>query len=876
MGSNNKYTVPPKWADRFLLLFCREELVEEILGDLHEYYEIEAKDLPPFQARLFYWYHVINFLRPFALRKSYHPFNNVIMYKSYFKIGFRNIMRNLAYSAINIGGLAVGMSVAILIGLWIHYELSYDQYHENYDHIAQVMQKESYNGKVRTMEPMPFPIADELRNNYGDNFKYVAMSTWVGDHILSYEGKSLIKKGNYMDVDVPKMLSLEMLAGSREGLSDPGSIMLAESAAKAFFGEEDPMGKLMMIDNELNVMVTGVYKDIPTNTRFGEMVFIAPWMLFVNSYDWVRPQLENPDWNDSSYLCFAQIADNTDMQTVGEKIIKAKYNVVDEMSKTFDPKIILHPMKDWHLRTNWINGVKAGGPIQYVWLFGVIGIFVLILACINFMNLSTAQSERRAKEVGVRKSLGSAKGQLISQFLIESLLVVSISFLLAIILVNVALPSFNLISNKDISFPFLSPLFWMISLGFVVFTGFLAGSYPALYLSSFDPVSILKGTLKAGASATLFRRALVVLQFTVSVALIIGTIGVNQQIQYSKNREIGYDNNGVIMFEVTTTDYENKYHILRDALIKRGAASDMSHSSSPLTALWNRSGGFEWEGKDPELQSRFATVFVTHDYGKTIDWEIVQGRDFSREFKTDSTAYIINETAMKYMEMDDPIGKTIRWGRTGEHEIIGVIKDIVMESPFQVTKPTIYIMDYTNNTNWVNIELNDKKSAKEAIAITEEVFADIVPNVPFEFLFADESYARKFAATERIRKLASIFAVLAIFISCLGLFGLASFMVSQRTKEIGIRKVLGATVFNLWQLLSKDFMILVAISCLIAIPIAYYGLSYWLDNFDYRTALSWWFFAIACLGALLITIVTVSFQSIRAALMNPVNSLKTE
>jgi ABC-type antimicrobial peptide transport system permease subunit len=531
-------------------------------------------------------------------------------------------------------------------------------------------------------------------------------------------------------------------------------------------------------------------------------------------------------------------------------------------------------MKDWHLKADWKNGFNTGGLIQYVWLFGIIGIFVLILACINFMNLSTAQSENRAKEVGVRKSVGSSKIQLIGQFLSESYLVVIFAFIFAIILVLLLLPSFNQLADKQIAFPFSELLFWGLSFVFILITGILAGSYPAFYLSSFNPVKVLKGAFKVGKSTTLFRKSLVVIQFTVSVILIIGTLIVNEQIQHSKNRPLGYDNNNLIMISKSTEDFEGKYNQLRNELLSKRAIVEMMESSSPLTDVWSSSGGFDWKGKDPEFATNMVNISVSHDFGKTVDWEIVNGRNFSRDYKTDSTAFILNETAVKYMGLKNPVGKIIKWNNQ-EHEVIGVVKDILMESPFATVKPTVYLINY-DNTNWIHLRLTPNNSMAKSLALVEAVFNKHMPNVPFEFQFVDEEFSKKFDAEDRIRKLSGIFAFLAIFISCLGLFGLASFVAEQRTKEIGIRKVLGASVARLWKMLTKDFIFLVLISCLISVPIAYYAMDGWLQNFDYRTTINWRVFALACLGALVITLITVSYQAIKAAMSNPVKSLKTE
>jgi putative ABC transport system permease protein len=566
------------------------------------------------------------------------------------------------------------------------------------------------------------------------------------------------------------------------------------------------------------------------------------------------------------------------MKAVSDRIKRAKLDRVPDDEKQFDAEIHLHPMKDWHLRSNWENGVQTGGHITYVWLFGIVGVFVLLLACINFMNLSTARSERRAKEVGIRKSVGSARRQLITQFLSESFLIVVIAFVISLCVTLLVLPPFNLLADKRIEFPFGSFYFWGISLAFITVTAILAGSYPALYLSSFQAVKVLKGTFRAGRFAALPRQVLVVLQFTVSVVLIIGTIIVYSQIQYSKNRPLGYDKNGLVMIELKSNDFEGKYDVMQHDLKSSGAVVEMSQSSSPLTGVWSNNGGWTWEGKDPDLQGEFGTIWVTAEFGKVIEWQLADGRDFSRDLATDSVGIIINEAAVNFMNIEDPVGKILQWGSDStatKFTIIGVVQDLLMESPFRSVKQTVFMLA-PENTSWMELRLSPNKSARESLSLVEEVFRKHVPNVPFDYKFVDAEHAEKFAAEERVGTLSGIFAGLAVFISCLGLFGLASFVAEQRTKEIGIRKVLGASVANLWQMLSRDFVLLVAISCIIAIPLAYYSLGGWLESYEYKTDIHWWFFAVPVVVSLLITILTVSFQAIRAALMNPVRSLRSE
>jgi len=872
--------LPPKFFLRFFQWYCRPRLRNHIEGDLIEVYRQRLRRMGKRKADTKFIVDVLLLFRPGIIKplQGYKPQNNYGMVRSYFKIGWRNLLRNKGYSTINIGGLAVGIAVATLIGLWIYDELSFDKYASNANNVAQVLQHQTFNGHKGTEYSIPMPLVAELKKSYGNDFKYLVMSSWMGEHILTYGDKKISRRGNYMDVEAPHLLDLKMQRGTLEGLKEPGSILLSESAVLALFGDKDPMGELMRIDNKLDVKVTGVYDDLPDNCQFNTLYFIAPWELYVSSEAWVKSARDNSEWGNNSFQLFAQIDDHADMNAVSAKIKNAKQDQLPEEEKIFQAEIFLHPMKDWHLRSNWENGIHTGGLIQYVWLFGAVGIFVLLLACINFMNLSTARSEKRAKEVGIRKSIGSARSQLIGQFLSESFLVVVLAFLIAMALVWTFIPPFNVLADKKIVFPLTNMSFWFISLGFIVVTGFLAGSYPALYLSSFKPVKVLKGTFRAGPFAAMPRKILVVIQFTVSVTLIIGTVIVYQQVQHTKDRPIGYDRSGLIMIPIKTPDFYGKFDVLRNDLKNAGAIEEMAESSSPLTQVWSNNGGLEWEGKDPSLQAEFATIWVTHDFGKLLGWQVKEGRDFSREIASDSSGVVINEAAVKFMGLKSPVGTVVRWGddKDGQDfKIIGVIKDMLMESPFRAVKQTMYFVG-GRELNWIELRLKADEGVAESIAKVEAVFKKHIPDVPFDYKFVDQEHARKFASEERVGKLSGIFASLAVFISCLGLFGLASFEAEQRTKEIGIRKILGASVAKLWQLLSREFVILVVISCFIATPIAYYLLSDWLTKYEYRIEISWWIFIGTAMGALAVALLTVSYQAIRAALMSPARSLKWE
>ncbi len=794
------------------------------------------------------------------------------MLKNYFKIAWRNLVKNKVYSAINIVGLAVGMAVALLIALWVYDELSFNKSFQNYDRVALVMQNKQSNSGIETEPLTPYPLADALRAEYGSSFKQVVLASGTWPHLLNIGSKKLSPTGTFFEPGVANMLSLKMLSGSENGLQDQNSILLSDQVAASLFGTTNPIGRIIKLDNKMPVKVAGVYEALPLNSAFADVQFIAPWKLYFNNTDWIRTA-EDP-WRHNAFFTYVELSEYADLNKVSVNIKNVRLNHVNKNLAKQNPQLFLQPMRKWHLQDEFKNGVNTGGRIQYVWLFGLIGVFVLFLACINFMNLSTARSEKRAKEVGIRKTVGSSRQQLTNQFFSESLLFVVLAFLISLILVQLSLPVFNQIAGKETHIFWTNPYFWLSGLVFCLLTGLIAGLYPALYLSSFEPIKVLKGTFRVGRFTATPRKVLIVVQFTVSIVLIIGTLVVFRQIQFAKNRPVGYNRNGLVMVNMPSAEMHNHFEAIKTVLKNTGTIVDMTESDSPTTGFNSTSTGFDWKGKDPSLPTEFPKTDVSYDYGKTIGLQFIAGRDFSKDFSSDSSAVIINEAAAKLMNFKQPVGETITWD--GDPiRIIGVVKDMVMESPYAPVRPSVFnLLDEPGSV--LIAKINPKRSAGEALQQIEKVYKTYNPEQPFNYKFADEDYNRKFGDEERIGKLAGGFAALAIFISCLGLFGMASFMAEQRSKEIGVRKVLGASVFNLWQLLSKDFVLLVIISMLIATPIAWYFLHSWLQNYAYHSSISIWIFALAGFGAISITLLTVSFQAIKAALANPVKSLRSE
>jgi putative ABC transport system permease protein len=799
--------------------------------------------------------------------------STIAMFQNYLKIALRNLWRNKSTSFINIAGLSVGMTVALLIGLWLRDELTFDRFHEKHGQLYQVMLNDKIGGGgINTFAAAPLPLAEILRKSIPE-IKYVAEQDWGWEHGLMVGERRFLKKGLQVHGDFLKMFSFPLLHGDpNSALAETHSIVLTERMAEALFSDADPMGKTVRIDNREDLVVTGVMKNPPHNNSF-EFEYLVPFSYFEFSAPWVKYARSN--WESFAFQLYVELQPGASEEAVNAKIRNLiKENLPDESGI----ELSLHPLDKWRLYSEFENGKAVGGFITYVRLFGVTGAFVLLIACINFMNLSTARSERRAKEVGVRKVAGSQRLQLISQFLSESVMVALLSFAIAIALAELVMPSFNLLTEKAISIPFNHAGFWALSLTFVLFTGLLAGSYPAFYLSSFQPVSILKPAgsfsgARGGGGGTLSRKVLVVSQFTLSVGLIICTLVVFQQIQFTKKRPAGYDPDRLVMVN-TSPDLSRNYNALKNDLLASGKVTDVTKSGSPITAVFQHFPDVEWQGKQPGDKVVFANIAIADDYFKTTGIRLKEGRIFYPNNMADTASVIFNEAAVRRMGLEEPIGQTVRiFG--APRTIVGVTEDVVMTSPFEPVAPTMYQLNY----DWgeaIMFRLAPLVNTHEALGTLERIFQKHNPAYPFIYQFANEQYAKKFGREELIGKLAGLFGGLAIFISCLGLFGLAAYMAERRTKEIGIRKVLGATTTHLWAMLSKEFVVLVLVSCLIASPLAAYFLNNWLTGYEYRTELHWWVFALAGGGAVVVTVLTVSFQSIKAALANPVKSLRSE
>lgn len=784
------------------------------------------------------------------------------MLKNYFKIAIRNLLRNKGFSAINISGLAVGMGSAILILLWIYNEISYDQFHTNKDYLYEAWNRGKFDGKLQCWDNTPKILGTTIKQEYPEVANTARQySRWF---VTRTGDKKISSSAIITDPAFLQMFSFPLVEGNaKTALNNVSSIVITQAMAKKMFGTEDAMNKIINIDKD-NFTVTGILKNLPTNTEFS--------FEFMLSWEYLKKTGEDDNyWGNNTVRTFVQLKPNTDEALVNARIkdITKKHSNGEE-----DQEVFLHPLTKLHLYSNFENGKISGGRIIIVRMFGIIAAFILLIACINFMNLSTARSEKRAKEVGIRKVAGASKRLLIGQFVGESVIIAFIAGIFALLLVHFSLPSFNKTLGKEFFVPYNNIYFWIAVLLFIITTGFVAGSYPAFFLSSFQPVAVLKGSFKKAHAAVNPRKILVILQFTFAIVLVISTLIVSQQIRHAQNRDTGY-NREQILYHWITGDLEKNYTSLKNELLSSGIASSVVKTSGPLTSNMSDTWGIQWQGKVVGDKTDFDRFSEDEGLVKLAGLQLIEGRDMDLSlYPADSSAMLINESAAKAMKFKNPIGQLVKDNGT-EYHIVGVIKDFLLGSPYEHTKPMI-LEGSKSFFNVIHIKLTAKNSTVESIKKTEQVFKKFNPEYPFEYHFSDQDYALKFEDTRRVAILTGLFAGLTIFISCLGLFGLAAYMAENRVKEIGVRKVLGASVLSITALLSKEFLALVIISIVIASPVAWYAMYTWLKDYPYRIDMQWWIFVAAGMMAVLVSLLTVSFQAVKAALANPVKSLRTE
>jgi predicted permease len=787
------------------------------------------------------------------------------MFRNYLKTTFRNLWKNKTYSFLNIFGLAVGIACAALIFLWVEDELTYNHYFSNRDNLYNVKDQQTYDGTTFTFDATPGPMAQGIKAEI-PGIKNTARCTWGNQLLFSVDDKNIYDQGNYVDAPFLTMFQLQFIKGNAAtAFNQLYSLVVNETMAKKFFGTTDVIGKALKVNNKQDYIITGVIKDLPKNVSFN-FHWLAPFKIYEDDNTWLK------EWGNNGVITYVETEPNANIASINKKL----YGYIQTKASDASARMSIYPMNKWRLYNNFdTNGKEKEGRLKYVNLFSLIAWIILIIACINFMNLATARSEQRAREVGVRKVLGAGKRKLIAQFIGEALFMSLLSTLFAIIIILLALPAFNTLVEKQLALNIFNPSHLGALLVITILCGLIAGSYPAFYLSSFNPVAVLKGLKLKTGSAGFIRKGLVVLQFAISVTLIISTIIIYQQIQHVKNRNLGYNRQGLV-YSLLTGNMKGNFGVIKNDLIKTGVVQNASLSNDYVLQLGSNTGDFAWAGKDPNKQVLITVEGVSPEYISTMGMHLKAGRDFYSNIKSDSNNIIINEALAKMLGKKDVVGSIItRNDGKEKYTIVGVINDFVYNSMYAPAAPLIMYSD-TSNVNFLTVRLKQNADVKTAIAKLECVVKVNNPGYPVEFNFVDEQFNQLFKTETLIGKLAGVFAVLAIVISCLGLFGLSAYTAEKRTKEIGIRKVLGASTSGLAGLLSKDFIKLVLISCLIAFPLAGWMMHNWLLDFEYRVQINWWIFLIAGLIASLIALITVSFQAIRAAITNPAKSLRTE
>ncbi|HYK47428.1 MAG TPA: ABC transporter permease, partial [Parafilimonas sp.] len=780
----------------------------------------------------------------------------------------RNLMRNKGFSVINIVGLSIGMASAILIFLWIQNEVNFDRFHKNTDRLYVMYSRENNNGKLDAWGRTAALMAPTLKDEYPEVEDAVRFTTVY--FLLTRGDKQFNGGGAFADPGFLSMFSFPLRDGDPQtALDGVYNIVLTKTLAEKLFGNEDPIGKTVKIDSTDLFKVTGVLNDLPNNTELN-FEYLLPWS-YMRKLGWEEGQT----WSYTNTVTYVLLKPGA-----SEKVFDAKVKDIVKshvaQGEGSGREVFTQPLSREHLYSKSENGQLVAGRVQIVNLFTIIAIFILLIACINFMNLSTARSEKRAKEVGIRKVVGARKISLVVQFIGESVLFSAIAFVVALAIVQLSLKAFDQLVAAPLKIDFTNPYFWLYSVAFILVTGILAGSYPAFYLSASQPISVLKGVFKNVHALVTPRKVLVVLQFSFAVMFIICTMIVQRQIQYALNRDAGYNRNDLI-FVFTQGDMNKHYDLIRHDLVADGAAVSVTKTFSPITRAWGVMTALSWQGASEEdKKTNFLQFEADANFIKTTGTKLLQGRDIDiTKYPTDSSAMLLNEAAVKMMQLKDPVGTTITKDDGSVYHIIGVIKDFIIESPYDKIEPMI-IQGPSRDFGVIHIRLNPANSTAADLAKAEKIFKQYNPQVPFDYVFADESYAKKFSDEQQEGTLAALFAGLTIFISCLGLFGLAAYMAESRTKEIGMRKVLGASVTNITALLSKDFIKLVLISIVIASPVAWYAMNNWLQNYNYRIQVNAWIFLEAGSLALLIAFLTVSYQAIKAAVANPVKSLRTE
>ena len=788
------------------------------------------------------------------------------MIRNYIVTALRNFTKNKFFTFINISGLSIGIACSILILLWVFDELSFDKFHPKADRLYQVWVHTDFDDKIHTWPSLPLPTYAALKTA-DSNIKNTAVTDRPGDHLLTVGEKKLIMNGICVSDGFLKIFEFPLIYGDASTiLDDATSIVITESTARTLFGDDDPMNKIIRVDDKRDMIVAGILKDIPKNSSF-DFDFLLPWEYKKQIEPWINDSQDS--WKGYVFPVYVELNDASRKTDVENSI---KNILIDHGMEDMNPELFLYPMLRWRLYSNfdW-DGKEKGGLIDSVQLFSLIAVFIILIACINFINLSTARSERRAKEVGVRKSVGSSRYNLVLLFIAESMIISLVAYIMAVIIAQLMLPFYNNLVEKELFIYYQSWIFWAFSIAMIFFTGLISGSYPAFYLSSFKPIKVLKGKVQIGRNANLPRKILVTSQFGFSILLIIGTIVIYEQIQMVKKRQLGYNQANLISVELND-EMDKNYQVIKNELLQTGIVDAATLSDSRITQI-NYNSFIGWPGKPEDELVAFAYVICEYDYTKTMGIQILEGRDFSEDFISDSTAIIVNKAGAELMKLDDPIGTELDLGGQ-KRTLIGIVDNVLMESIFHDVRPMFLVMGESYGV--MSIRIKETSDLQASLKTIGKVFNKYNSTYPFEYAFADVDFQEKFSTINMTSKLASLFATLTIIITGLGLFGLAAYTAEQRTKEICIRKVMGATVFSIITLISKDFSRLVILAFVISAPIAWWLLNLYLERYPIRIDIKFWVFLLTGIFALLFALSIVITQALRAAHSNPADSLRNE
>ena len=863
--------VPPKWITNFLNWFCPDQLLEEIEGDLFQKFRNDVDQFGINRARRRFFWNTIRYLRPgIVLRnRSSKKIIKSYMLQNYVKVGIRNLLGNLTFSMINIIGLSIGITFTILVGLWVENELSYDRFYPDSDRIFEAWNRATIDGDIQCWSTTPKILAQTLKEEFPDIEYAASYAAWKMEFLFSKSDlKFTANSGPVTEGDFFKIFSFPFLAGDpNTALANPNSIVLTQSFSRKLFGDKMPLGEILEIKYEgmdLNFMVTGIIKDLPNNTSF-DFDYLISWELFKSMGE------DDTYWGNNSVSTFVKLKPTSSLEEINPKIRDIEIRQTNGEHKN---EIFLYPVSELHLYSTFVNGIPEGGKIKVVRLFQIVACIILVISCFNFINLSTARGGSRSKEVCIRKAIGARKSNLIVQFLLESVLIALIAGAISLVAIQISLPYFNDLTGKFLVINYQAFQYWLIIISLIIIVGLLAGIYPALYLSSFSPIGLLARNLHSVSKATT-RRVLVVLQFGSAIILVIATQVVQQQIKFAQQREAGYSKDRLIYFPLNG-DLSSHYKSYRDEILNSGVAISLSRTYSPLTDMWSSTDGLEWQGMTHGSRINFDRYVVDEGIVKTAGLEILSGRDLElQSFPSDSSGALINQTAAKVMGFGNPVGELITDGEK-TFRIVGVFKDIITRSPYKPTAPMIIEGAAQNWFYTVHVKLSNELALGDAIGAAENVFKKYCPDYPFEYHFIDIEYENKFNEEKRTGKFATIFVFLSIGISCLGILGLSMFTVQRRMKEIGIRKIFGASVINVIAVLTKEPLKLIIFSIVGASPIAYLLMEIWLQNYEYHTPLGWQIFVMTGIGVLTLAWITISIPTIRSAISNPVESLRHE